>query len=223
MKKWLIISVVFLIMASIILLFIQYRFFQAEPYSETGAIQHIEAIYNGQVKQIEKRGNDYKMVFSRDGAIYTVLLDAASGQIKELELKETERKALLSEKQIKQLMASAYGEVENIKLNHTIYTVLVENKDTQKELTIDAYTGKVLTEKDIQPVKQPEGGGVLSEQQAVKIALQQLNGEIDSVDYEETEDGGYYLVEIETKNEEAVFQIHAISGKVMSVSWDEDH
>jgi len=223
MKKWLIISVVFLIMASIVLLFIQYRFFQAEPYSEAGAIQHIEAIYNGQVKQTEKRGNNYKMVFSRDGAIYTVLLDAASGQVKELELKETERKALLSEKQIKQLMASAYGEVENIKLNHTVYTVLVENKDTQKELTIDAYTGKVLTEKDIQPVKQPEGGGVLSEQQAIKIALQQLNGEIDSVDYEETEDGGYYLVEIETKEEEAVFQIHAISGKVMSVSWDEDH
>ncbi|MGE7114544.1 PepSY domain-containing protein [Lysinibacillus sp. NPDC047702] len=223
MKKWLIISAAFFIMACIILLFIQNRFFQTEPFSEAEALQHIEAIYNGQVKQTEKRGTDYNMVFARDGAIYTVLLDAASGQVKELELKETERKALLSEKQIKQLMASAYGEVENIKLNHTIYTVLIENKDTQKELTIDAYTGKILTEKDIQPVKQPEGEGVLSEQQAIKIALQQLNGEIDSVDYEETEDGGYYLVEIETKDEEAVFQIHAISGKVMSVSWDEDH
>lgn len=223
MKRWLIIGIVSLIMASIILLFIQNRFFQAEPFNEAEAIQHIETIYNGQVKETEKRGNDYRMVFVRDRAIYTVLLDAASGQVRDLRLKEAERKLLLSEKQIKQLMESTYGEIEKIKLNQTIYTVQVENKDTQKELTIDAYTGKVLTEKDMQPVKQPEGGGMLSEQQAIKIALQQLNGEVDSVDYEEAEDGGYYLVEIETKDEEAVFQIHAISGQVMSVTWDKDH
>ena len=42
------------------------------------------------------------------------------------------------------------------------------------------------------------------------------------VTFEQTDDGGYYLVEIEQDNEEgedleAVFQIHAITGEIISV------
>ena len=59
----------------------------------------------------------------------------------------------------------------------------------------------------------------------MEIALGQLQGEVEYVVFEKTKDGGYYLVEIEQDNEEsddleAVFQIHAISGEIVSVTWD---
>ncbi|WP_313470607.1 PepSY domain-containing protein [Lysinibacillus sp.] len=56
----------------------------------------------------------------------------------------------------------------------------------------------------------------------MQIALGQLTGEVDSVDFEETAEGGYYLVEIETQDDEATFQIHAVSGEVLSITWDDD-
>ncbi|REB06136.1 hypothetical protein DVB69_13900 [Sporosarcina sp. BI001-red] len=66
---------------------------------------------------------------------------------------------------------------------------------------------------------------IISKQQAIKIALGQLNGEVDDVDFVNTSEGGYYLVEIEIDvddgPDEATYQIHAISGKIMSVTWDD--
>ena len=62
---------------------------------------------------------------------------------------------------------------------------------------------------------------IITEASAIEIAKKQLKGEVDDVEYEKTNDGGYYLVEIDGKKEEAVFQIHAVSGKVMSVTYDD--
>lgn len=74
----------------------------------------------------------------------------------------------------------------------------------------------------MEPQEQSVEGPIITEQQAVQIALEQLKGEVDSVDFEETSEGGYYLVEIETQDDEATFQIHAVSGKVLSVTWDDE-
>ncbi|MBK3495517.1 hypothetical protein JFL43_11770 [Viridibacillus sp. YIM B01967] len=43
---------------------------------------------------------------------------------------------------------------------------------------------------------------------------------MEDISYYDTSDGGYYLVEIEGDEKEAIFQIHAISGKVLSITWD---
>gem|GEM_PF-6404984 len=78
-----------------------------------------------------------------------------------------------------------------------------------------------------QPAQQqtPPKTVLLTEQQAIQIALRQLKGEVDDVDFIKTTDGGYYLVEIEIDvddgPDEATYQIHAISGKIMSVTWDD--
>lgn len=223
MKKWLLIIVAIIILCSVTLWYAQNRFFHVEPLSEAEAIDHIETIYNGHVTKANKQGNDYEMVFTRDRATYTAILDPTTQQIKALKLMEAESKLLLTESQIRQFVKKEYGRVEIVKLTDHIYTVRVEKDDRQKELALDAFTGELLSEKNVQPIERPEVEKIISEPQAIKIALQQLNGEVDSVDYEETADGGYYLVEIETKDDEAVFQIHAVSGKVMSVTWDEDH
>ena len=62
---------------------------------------------------------------------------------------------------------------------------------------------------------------ILSEQKIIAIAQKQLKGEVDSVEFYETADGGYYLVEIETTEDEATFQIHAITGEILSISFDD--
>ena len=50
-----------------------------------------------------------------------------------------------------------------------------------------------------------------------------MNGEVDDVEFVQTSDGGHYLVEIEVdddddddeRGDEAVYKIHAITGKVI--------
>lgn len=73
--------------------------------------------------------------------------------------------------------------------------------------------------------KEQQNTVIISEQQAIRIALSQLKGEVDDVDFVKTSEGGYYLVEIEIDvddgPDEATYQIHAISGKIMSVTWDD--
>lgn len=61
----------------------------------------------------------------------------------------------------------------------------------------------------------------LTENEAAVIALREVHGELDDVDYEESDDGGYYIVEIEADDMDAEVQIHAITGRVMSVLWDD--
>ncbi|EON73673.1 PepSY domain-containing protein [Lysinibacillus sphaericus] len=224
MKKWVIPIFVITLLSSFLLWFLQNRFFHVEPLSEAGAVMRIEELYSGHVEQVKKKGDNYKIVFLRNGATYAVELNQHTQQVANLTVKDTASN-LLNEEQIRQrALAHSPGKVESVTLTDSIYTVQVKKEEIEKKLTLDAYTGEVLSETDVQPVTERENGtSVISEQQAIQIALQQLNGEVDSVDFEETKDGGYYLVEIETDKDEAVFQIHGVSGKVMSVTWDKDN
>ncbi|MGD7043035.1 PepSY domain-containing protein [Jeotgalibacillus proteolyticus] len=62
----------------------------------------------------------------------------------------------------------------------------------------------------------------ITQDQAVNIAMEQIEGTVDDVEYESDEDGSYFLVEIERSDElEATVQINAITGEIMSVSWED--
>lgn len=62
---------------------------------------------------------------------------------------------------------------------------------------------------------------LLTEQQAIELALKEIPGEIDSVDYENTADGGIYKIEVEQDENEITVQIHAITGKILSIQYDD--
>jgi len=62
---------------------------------------------------------------------------------------------------------------------------------------------------------------VLTDEEAIAIANKELKGEVDALSYRSTSDGGYYLIEIDGDEAEAVFQIHALSGEILSITWDE--
>lgn len=222
MKKWVLIIIVILLLCSGTLLFIQYRYFHVEPLSKSEAINHIEAIYKAHVTQVKKQGDTYEMFFTRDNVKYIAMLDAKTQQVTDLTIKEGQTKLLLTEKQIRQMVKQKYGDVESIKLTDTTYTVRVEKENQQKDLTVNAYSGEIVSVENVEPHKPPVEEPIITEQQAIQIALGQLTGEVDSVDFEETAEGGYYLVEIETQDDEATFQIHAVSGEVLSITWDDD-
>lgn len=222
MKKWVLIIIVILLLCSGTLWFIQYRYFHIEPLSKSEAINHIETIYKGHVTQVEKQGDTYEMFFTREDVKYTAMLDAKTQQVTNLTIKEGQTKLLLTEKQIRQMVKQEYGDVESIKLIDTTYMVRVERENQQKDLTLDAYSGDILSVKNVEPLKRPVEDPIITEQQAIQIALGQLAGEVDSVDFEETAEGGYYLVEIETQDDEATFQIHAVSGDILSITWEDD-
>ena len=221
MKKWLIPIIVIVMSCAAALWFLQNRFFNVEPLNETEAIAHIESLYSGHVKHIEKNDHYYEVQLTRDGATYDVELDANTRQITDLTLREAATTPLLTEAQVRKVVGDyTHGEIESVTLKDTYYDVKVENEDIIKILKIDKYTGEVLSETEtIKEADKPSYvEAVISEQQAIQIALQELKGEVDSVDYEETTDGGYYLVEIESDDNEAIFQIHGVSGKVLSVT-----
>lgn len=71
------------------------------------------------------------------------------------------------------------------------------------------------------PAQSKPTNAIISQSRAIEIARSQLKGEVDSVVYEKTSYGGYYLVEIDGQQTEAVFQIHGVSGKVMSITRDD--
>jgi len=223
MKKWMLIIVVIILLCSGVIWFVQNRYFYVQPLSEEEAIRYIETIYNGHVTHVEKQGDAFEMLFTREDVKYAAILDVTTQQVTDLIMKEGQSKLLLTEKQIRQMVKKEYGDVESVMLTDSIYTVRVENEKIQKDLTLDGYTGELLAEKKVEPQEQPIEEPIITEQQAIQIALKQLKGEVDSVDFEETSEGGYYLVEIETQEDEATFQIHAVSGKVLSVTWDDDH
>ncbi|NQX47576.1 PepSY domain-containing protein [Paenibacillus tritici] len=72
------------------------------------------------------------------------------------------------------------------------------------------------------PTPSPSAQRVVSEDEAVRLALQEVPGKPDDVDTGINESGAYYLVEIKTSDgREAVVQVNAISGGIMSVTWEE--
>ncbi|NME05008.1 PepSY domain-containing protein [Psychrobacillus sp. BL-248-WT-3] len=71
---------------------------------------------------------------------------------------------------------------------------------------------------------------LITPEQATKIAQQQYKGTVDSNSFIKTNEGGYYLIVMQTadgnskdskdKKTKATIQVHAISGKILSVTWE---
>lgn len=73
---------------------------------------------------------------------------------------------------------------------------------------------------------------LISEEQAIKTAQQQVKGTVESSSFVKTNEGGYYLIMMKAsvsendskdsskpKQTKATIQVHAISGKILSVTW----
>ncbi|GAA0134007.1 hypothetical protein YSY43_08470 [Paenibacillus sp. YSY-4.3] len=63
---------------------------------------------------------------------------------------------------------------------------------------------------------------ILTKEDAARIALQKVNGKVDDIDLEQSDGLTYFLVEVEREHaKDATVQINAISGEVMSITWED--
>src|SRR5699024_2848866 len=84
-----------------------------------------------------------------------------------------------------------------------------------------APTEKKAQAKPAKPAKQEKQKNI-SEKEAIQIALNTVKGEVDDVDLERSNGQLYYFIEVETTEDtEAEIQIHAITGEVISIEWDD--
>lgn len=75
----------------------------------------------------------------------------------------------------------------------------------------------------VSPDSSPPPSVWLTEEEAAALAAKEIEGTIEETEWGESGGKRYYLVEIDTPDDrEAVVQIHAVTGEVMSVTWDDD-
>lgn len=141
--------------------------------------------------------------------------------------KLTPSEDILSEQEVQVIIQQRYqGEVSQIKFIDQQYQIELEKQNRFYLIKLDAEGGKVLSfvqtrSATQKPVNEPPKQ--LTETDAIQIALNQVNGEVDDIWLETKNNQTYYFIKIETADDrEAIVQIYAITGEVMSISWD-DH
>lgn len=153
----------------------------------------------------------------------------------------------LSQKEAKDLVEKRYkGEITKVEQDDDKYVIEMDRNQIIYEIKLDASNGEVLSfskvgsrknEEEKEPIvedhsvqeNQQELGEaesqtkvILTEAAAKEIALKEVDGIVDDIDLETSGDLMYYLVEIDTADDrEAVVEIHASTGKVISVTWDD--
>src|SRR5690606_26226610 len=203
---------------------------KAETMPKQEIRTQLAEIYDGEVDGLLLDGSVYKATMSKAGAEYDVEVDAVSGKVLSLiQTKETSKPDIVSgtdegnQTQVEPTpneADNAEGEVAESKTS--------DNGESKTE--VPKQDANKATEQS-KPVKQekPKKTVLITEQQAVKIGMAKLPagmvGEVDDVDFVNSTDGGYYLVQIDIDTDddmdEVTYQIHAISGKVMTVTWDD--
>ena len=203
----------------------------ADILSKKEAQNLVQVRYQGTVKQIKLVGQKYHLELEKDDYLYKINLDALSGKVLSLSKTEATKSpplsqpplTTLSEVEIKKtILAVANGTITSFERTDsnekTIYKGVVKEENKQTTLTVDAVTGEILSSTTTtlnEPSKR------LTEAEAKEIAKKQVNGEVDHSWLETKGEVTYYLVEIKNPDgREGIVQIHAITGNVMSVTWD---
>lgn len=138
------------------------------------------------------------------------------------------RETILNEAQATSRVETFYnGDVRSTIKKGAQYFITFATKHGIYEVAVDENNGRFSQLHLIQTLSLPETVKPtpsetttrMTPEQIQSIALQAYRGEIDALTFHESVDGGYYLVEVDTEEEEFVLQIHAVTGKILSVSF----
>lgn len=238
MRKWWAIGIVIIVFSVAALAFFLFPRTAADSVTMDEAAQTIEQLYGGSIENATETEGFYQIEFKRDDGIYLAAINRADGQVESLELMENTGPAkTLTEEQASEAATTAEpGEIKEIQYieSDNRYEVEIRSETERKILSISAETGAVLDvqtealetpaepEPDSAPTPQ-EPERIISQEGAIAIAKETLNGTVDEVEFIQTTDGGYYLVEMDddASDREATIQIHAIRGETMTVEWDD--
>ncbi|ALS78101.1 PepSY domain-containing protein [Planococcus kocurii] len=229
MRKWILMTLATILLGGSVIAFLLFPRTSPE-ISEEQAEETVISLYGGSIEQTTASGEDYQVEFQRTDGRYLALVNRQNGQVESMNLlKKTEKAKKLTEQQAEKI---ALEKVEGIIGSNTYnkdrneYTVKVEEETQVSTLVLSAATGEVLTisEEPVQvvPSEEPDLERIITRNEAIRLAKKTLSGEVQDDEFVETEDGGYYLIEIENDktDQEATIQIHAVRGDTMTVEWD---
>lgn len=186
------------------LFFTQFQSVAKQPiFTKEEAEMRVEELYVGEVKSVSSSDDTFIISFEKNASIYEVHVHKETGVFSEL--------VLIYDAEQSEVVAEENNGPAGDSSNEVIQETPVDN---------NAGLNETNQENPSAPPKHL-AATLLSEQKIIAIAQKQMQGEVDAVEFYETADGGYYLVEIETSEDEATFQIHAITGKILSISFDD--
>lgn len=232
--KWTIALVGLMVaVTGIVIWLIQDRLLETDSLTIQEASAKVEDLYGGTVSSFEETNNIYHIALKRNNQNYDFQIDPETGSILSLNKKDAEQNMdsstqVKTKQEIRSLLnARNKGTIQSIKLQNSgdrpQYIVEATQQETLMKLVVDALTGEVISETaKEQNSADANKAPIITIEKAKQIALSQLNGTVEYVIYEAEEDGGYYLVEIEGDEEDVVYQIHAVSGKIISVTTEDE-
>ncbi|MDN7241441.1 PepSY domain-containing protein [Planococcus sp. N028] len=227
MRKWMLMVLATIFLGAVVLILLLNRGADGEVISAEEAGTKVVKLYGGKVQETLPAGDYYEVKFSREDGQYTAEVDKQSGQVASVELnKKTEIPKKLTEEEASAIaLKEAEGEVGEVVYSKDSNEFKVEVKGVESISTVivAADSGEIrkITNQAVEtdPLSKP----LISPDKAIEVAKKTLDGEVSEVEFVESEDGGYYLVDIdkEETDQEVLVTVHAIRGDTMTVEWDD--
>lgn len=211
-KQWLIFPTIVVIVIIVVSYVAYNQLLTNTTLSKTEIESRIAALYGGKVETIQKNGSQYVITFAVDDYIYEVVANEDYGTFQKLVVIK-EGKAPVNQ-----------NETPSENKNQTPNEQTEEPSTPSETPKPTPDQQEPTTKPTPAPVKPPAAQERLTEQQVIAIAKKEVAGTVDDVEFYPNNNGGYFIVEIENDTEDAddvTLQIHAITGKILSVSFED--
>lgn len=239
MKKWMLMAIATVLLGAVAAAYLLYPRPANEAVDAQQAEEAVTSVYGGQIEKTVLDGQHFKVEFVREDGRYIATVNRGNGDVEKVEAlggaapEEPER---LTEEQAGAIAAEETGgtvkEIRYVK-DQEEYEVRLAGETGEQIVILSSVSGDIRKitpvadtaepEPEPAPEPAPEPDPVLTEAQAIEIAKQTLEGEVQEVTFTEDSDGGSYLVEIENDqlDKEVTVQIHAVRGETLTVEWDD--
>ncbi|MEK4426106.1 PepSY domain-containing protein [Solibacillus sp. FSL K6-1523] len=191
-------------------------------------IDQVETVFNGSVQSFIEKENYYLASFERSGSTYEVKIDPHNGELSNMQAIFITDKPIVAVKDDYSTTPNKNAEpVEGEKLddvskpNNQANPAITTKPNDAAGATPDS---KPIPTENPKETPSQQTKPLLSAAQAKAIALKEVKGEVDSIDYKATSDGGHYFIEIDLEDDdmdEAYVQVHAITGKILSIQFED--
>lgn len=177
---------------------------------------------NGTVVKTSEDDDDYSIYIKKDNYIYEIEVDKLTGKVEEIDKEKVKQPASQKNKNItldkaKELaLKKVNGKIVSSRSDEEDYEIIIQKDNYMYELDVDKKTGRI-DDMDREVIKNRDN--VISLEKAKEIALNKVNGTIQSVDYDQ--DDLEYSIEIMSNHVEYEVEIDGLSGKVLKVEKDD--
>jgi uncharacterized membrane protein YkoI len=218
MKRWL--SLVIVMMAGLfVLIGLVWKPWvdQAEALTKEAIEKVVLEQYPGEVIATTLLGDVYKMQLKTETGLYALKVDSLNGEIVSLELLNKYVVLEYKDTQTKDDASEENAPADSLPIDEE--NGAVETKPIEKGSTATkapTFNSPIDKKTNVQPTK------ILTTEQAAALSTKHVNGTVDDIELRESSKESYYLVEINAADgREAVVQVNAITGVIMSVIWDD--